>query len=110
MSYVKSATTLKGTVNHRPARAHNPEVGGLVLASRVLPFDGFVMTTGAALTAAKSVLDEVFDYLDDEGRSPEEMQNLSRDKWADLAAMAIGLCLDSQDDVRIKYRDVPQDE
>lgn len=82
-------------------------VRGLVLASRVLPFEEFVMTTGAALLAGVEVLKWVAKGLEQAGLSHEQLRNLPPQAWADLEARVVRACLHSGGDRQITYQDVP---
>ncbi len=82
-------------------------VEGLVLASRVLPFDEFVMTTGAALQVDAEVLEWVANGLEQAGLSHEQLRNLPPQAWADLEARVVHACLHSGGDQQITYQDVP---
>lgn len=80
-------------------------IEGMVLASRVLPFDDFIMTTGVALPADADVLEGVVECLDKGGMSHEDMRNLPREAWSEFTAMVIRACLDRDGDLRITYED-----
>jgi len=82
-------------------------VEGLVLASRVLPFDEFVMTTGAALPVDAEVLEWVASGLEQAVLSHEQLRNLPPQAWADLEARVVHACLHSDGDQQITYQDVP---
>lgn len=83
-------------------------VEGLVLASRVLPFENFIMTTGAALPVEVEVLESVADGLEQAGLSHEQIRNLPRETWTEWEALMVHACLHSNGDQRITYQqDVP---
>ena len=83
-------------------------VENLVLASRVLPFDDFIMTTGAALPADADTLERIVEGLEQRGLSRGDMRNLPREVWSSLTAMVIRACLESDGDCRITYEDPPR--
>ena len=82
---------------------------GLILASRVIPFEDFVMTTGAALPADAEVLEAAVCHLEDLGKSPQDMASMTRQEESDLAAKVIALCLESEEALRIRYGEVDDD-
>ena len=79
-----------------------------VLASRVLPFDGFIMTTGAALPVSAEVLEWVVRNLERDDLTTEDMLALSREGWSQIEASVMRACLHSDGDEHIKYQDVPE--
>ena len=83
-------------------------VAGVVLASRVIPFDGFIMTTGAALPVDVEVMEELSEWLEETCRSPQDMPNTTREEDAEVAAKSIALCLQSEGAHRISYQGVDQ--
>ena len=84
-------------------------VEGLVLASRVTPFEDFIMTTGAPLPADADVLAGTVCHLEDLGESPQDMANMTRQEQSDLAAKVISLCLESEEAPRIRYGETDDD-
>jgi hypothetical protein len=58
---------------------------GAALASRVLDFGDFLMTTGAGFPVSPTVLDRAFAYLDDLGKTPESGAQLNAQEQSDLA-------------------------
>jgi hypothetical protein len=82
-------------------------VDGVVLASRMLPFEGFIMTTGAALPVEVEVLEWIVKHLEEAGLSPSDVRNMPEQAWSELEAMVIGACLLDDQDQQIRYEDVP---
>ena len=82
-------------------------VEGFVLASRVLPFEDFLMTTGAALPVEVKVLEWVAKSLEQSGLSNEQLRALPRQAWADMEARVIHACLHSDGNQRITCQDAP---
>jgi hypothetical protein len=80
---------------------------GCVIAARMLPFEGFLMTTGAALLASATVLRRTADTLDVNRLLPEDVRALPEDVWCQLAPMILGACLHSDGTGHITYEDVP---
>ncbi len=84
-------------------------VEGMVVASRVIPFEDFVMTTGAPLLADADVLEAVVCHLEELGKSPQDMVSMTRQEECDLAAKVIALCLESEGSRRIRYGESDDD-
>ena len=83
-------------------------VTGKILASRVIRFDGFIMTTGAALPVALDAMEGLSVWLEETCRSPQDMANTTREEDAEVAAKSIALCLQSEGAQRISYQSVDQ--
>ena len=83
-------------------------VKGMVLASRVLPVEDFVMTAGAALPVDADTLVKIsrLEALKDPARNLAEM---SRQELADVASTVIGLCLKGAGSRSINYQGVDED-
>lgn len=82
-------------------------VTGIVIATRLLPFDGFVMTSGAPLPVDAEMLTEIRDsILPKFGTVSERSVQVAADRRADLTAAIIRLCLSEESSVRIEYEDV----
>jgi len=82
-------------------------VEGIVFASRVLPFEDFIMTTGAAVPVDADVLEGILECLDDRGLSHEDMRNLPREAFSEYTAMVLRACLGGSGDQQITYQDIP---
>ena len=82
-------------------------VDGVVLASRMLPFQDFIMTTGAALPVEVEILEWIVKHLEEAGLSPSDVRNMPEQAWSELEAMVIGACLLDDQDQQIRYEDVP---
>jgi len=82
-------------------------VEGLVLASRMLPFEDFIMTAGAPLPVDAKVLGWVAANLEENDMSHEGMRNLPPKVWGELETKIIRVCLNSDGDRQIAYRDAP---
>ncbi len=80
----------------------------MVIASRVIPFDDFIMTTGAALPVDVEVVEWVVEKLDRGGLSPEDMRELPREAWSQIETAVIGACLQYDGDQHVEYQDVPE--
>jgi len=80
---------------------------GMVLATRVIPFDGFIMTTGAAQSVSGEVLMWIAENLERDGLSPDVLREFPPLGWAQLETSIIPACLHSEADTPIRYRDVP---
>lgn len=78
-------------------------VTGLVLACHVIPFEDFIMTTGAALPMNVETLEALADELDARRLLPEKMASLRPAQQAGLAATIIKLCLDAGANAQIDY-------
>jgi len=79
---------------------------GLVIAARLIPFEDFVMTSGAALPVDASTLIKITDLLVQRFvGGPEKYRDLSAEQKADLPASIIRLCLEADASSRIAYED-----
>ncbi len=84
---------------------------GWVLATRILPYVGFVTTSGAGLPVDAGTLEEIRRTIlprhrtDQDGRCP---LHGGRQKAGDLAAAIIRLCLSRHAMKRIQYAQVPR--
>jgi len=79
---------------------------GMALATRLLPFEDFVTTSGAALPVDQEMLEEIFDYayqhyVTDDG----EYIDVDIKQKADLTAAIIRICLEGNASDYIKYED-----
>ncbi len=82
-------------------------VEGLVLASRMLPFEDFITTAGAALPVDADVLEWVVTNVEENYKAHEDMRNLPPKVWDELETKIIRACLNSDGAQRIAYRDAP---
>jgi len=78
-------------------------VGG-TLASRVIPFEDFIMTTGAGLPVDLETTEEVSRRLHEMGKAWQDTPDMMREENAELAAKVIRICLKSEGAQRIRYR------
>ncbi len=78
-----------------------------VLASRMLPFEGFIMTTGAAQPVDPGVLEWVVENLQREGLTEEDLRALPSKTWAGIETSIVRACLQSGG-AQIEYRDVAE--
>jgi hypothetical protein len=78
----------------------------LTLVSRVLPFEDFIMTSGAALPADEEAVGSIADYLNSMDNSPVDGEAMTREEMADLAAALIGFCLKSEGSRRLSYESI----
>ena len=83
-------------------------VEGVVLATRLVPFEEFVMTSGAALPLDKDSLVAVADYVADEGLAddPDAFTSLTAGQKATVTAEIIGIALEEDNSACIEYADV----
>ena len=81
---------------------------GVVLATRLIPFDDFVMTSGAALPidSKEMLLGILNKMLPQYGSTDGEYISLDTDQRADLTAAIIRLCLENDMSSQIEYEDV----
>ncbi|MCK4294355.1 MAG: SEC-C domain-containing protein [Planctomycetes bacterium] len=83
---------------------------GVVIATRILPLEDFVMTSGAALPIDGQTLSEIFDFaVEHYGSEDGNYIDLDMQEKSDLTAMIIRLCLRSVANSQIFYEDVPED-
>jgi len=80
-------------------------VGG-IMASRVVPFEDFIMTTGVGLPLDPEALKEAARYLREKGERLLAEQEKSREKNSEMAAGLIKLCLACAASSHIEYREV----
>ena len=52
---------------------------------------------------------DLLDYLEDQGKSPQDMTNMTRQEECDLAARVTALCLESENAQKIRYGDADDD-
>lgn len=79
----------------------------LAVACRALPFDEFIISTGAILPLDAEAVRIVAAMLDEAGISPETLSSLPDETWSELEAIVIRTCLSVRDDHPIAYEDVP---
>ncbi|MBN2594624.1 MAG: SEC-C domain-containing protein [Sedimentisphaerales bacterium] len=80
---------------------------GLVVATRLLPFEDFVTTSGAALPVDMETLEEIFDYAYKHyGTEDGEYIEVDLPQRADLTAAIIRTCLKANASDYIEYEDV----
>ena len=82
---------------------------GMAIATRVIPLNGFVMTTGAPLPVSAFAMKQVVAFLEEEDAVPEDFQAMPRQVWADMAGFVIGLCLRNSGNVHMKYLNPGED-
>jgi len=83
-------------------------VKGMVLATRVLPAEDFIMTTGAALPVDADTLAKV-SRLPALNAPSRDLADMSRQEMADVASTIIGLCLKGDGSRSISYQGVDED-
>ena len=82
-------------------------VKGMVIATRLLPFEGFMTTSGAALPVNMETLEEIFDYaFQHYGTEDGEYIEVDIRQKADLTAAIIRMCLEANASEHIRYEDV----
>jgi len=80
---------------------------GLVVATRLLPFEDFVTTSGAVLPVDMETLEEIFDYaFEHYGTEDGEYIEVDIRQRADLTAAIIRICLQANVSDYIQYEDV----
>jgi hypothetical protein len=80
---------------------------GLIIATRVIPVEDFVMTSGAALPVDAEILTKIMNLLIERfDGGPERFGDYSVEQKADLSASVIRLCLEAEASSGITYRDV----
>jgi hypothetical protein len=80
---------------------------GMVFATRLLPFEDFVTTSGAALPVDMETLEEIFDYASQHyGTEDGKYIEVDIRQKADLTAAIIRICLEANASDYIKYEDV----
>ena len=82
-------------------------VEGIVIATRLLPFEDFVMTSGAPLPADAETLVEILEFVLQQYGSGDGMHiTLDMRQKADLTAAIIRICLHQESSYEIGYQDV----
>ncbi len=82
-------------------------VKGLVIATRLLPFEDFTMTSGAALPIDPEIVEEIFSFIIQQFSSEDgKYINLDMQQRADLMTTIIRLCLGEEMTAQIKYEDL----
>jgi hypothetical protein len=80
---------------------------GMVIATRLLPFNGFVMTSGAALPVDKHTLEEIIDYaFEHYGSEDGQYIDVDIQQRPDLTTAIIRICLKAKALEYIRYEDV----
>jgi len=80
---------------------------GMVIATRLLPFEDFVTTSGAALPVDQETLEEIFDFaVQHYGTEDGEYIEVDIRQKADLTAAIIRMCLEANASDHVKYEDV----
>ncbi len=80
---------------------------GVVIAARIIPFEDFVMTSGAALPVDTDTLIQIMDLLTEQvDGGPSKFRDFSVEQKADLTASIIHICLEADASSRIAYEDV----
>lgn len=80
---------------------------GVVIAARILPFEDFVMTSGAPLPVDRKTLSEILDSVFQRyGSEDGKYITVDMQEKADLTAAIIRLCLEKDSSYQIEYEDV----
>lgn len=82
----------------------------LVFISRVLPFEDFIMTCGAALPADGAAQTSIGNHLNSMPKSPLDEEPMTREEKADMAASMIRFCLESGSSEDIRYSEAAEDQ
>jgi len=77
----------------------------LTMTSRVLLFDDFIMTSGAALPVDEGASADIADYLNSMEKSPLDGEVMTREERADFNATLIRFCLRSKGGQYIRYEE-----
>ena len=88
-------------------------VPDFVIASRILPFEDFAITGGAALPVDADALEDIRDHLRARRIALKHLDSMDRQTRADLNAAIIRICLDNGASEDIEYREVgehPEDD
>jgi hypothetical protein len=82
-------------------------VKGLVIATRLLPFADFVMTSGAPLPIDPEVTEEILDFIKQQvGSENGKYITLDMKQRADLMTTIIRLCLGDNMTSHVRYQDI----
>jgi hypothetical protein len=82
-------------------------VKGMVIATRLLFFEDFVTTSGAALPVNQETLEEILDFaVQHYGTEDGKYLEVDIRQKADLTAAIIRMCLEANSSEHIKYEDV----
>lgn len=82
-------------------------IKGIVIAARILPFEDFVMTSGAPLPVDRKTLSEILDSVFQQyGSEDGKYITVDMQEKADLTAAIIRLCLEKDSSYQIEYEDV----
>jgi len=80
---------------------------GMVIATRLLPFEDFVTTSGAALPVDQETLEEIFDFaVQHYGTEDGEYLEVDTRQKADLTAAIIRMCIEGNSSEHVRYEDV----
>jgi len=82
-------------------------VTGLVLATRVLPFENFLTTSGAPLPVEADTLAKIF-RLPALNRPSQDIEGMSEQEMADVTAAVIHLCLKGNSSRGISYQQLDE--
>ncbi len=83
---------------------------GMVIATRLLPFEDFVMTSGAVLAVDQESLSRLFDFaFENYGSEDGNYIEVDMRQRAELIAEIIRSCLDARSSSQIIYEDMPDD-
>jgi hypothetical protein len=83
---------------------------GIVIAARIIPFEDFVMTSGAALPVDADTLIQIMDLLTEQfNGGPEKFRDFNMEQKANLTTSIINLCLDANASSRIAYKDIQEE-
>ncbi len=75
----------------------------MLVAGRVLPYDGFLTTGGASLPITAASGNRVADILERWGKRTNDLSRLTPEQEADLAASVIRACLETGASSHIEY-------
>jgi len=79
----------------------------MAIATRLLPFEGFMTTSGAALPVDKEILEEIFDFaIQNYGTEDGEYIEVDTQQKADLTAAIIRMCMEGNASEHVRYEEV----
>jgi hypothetical protein len=79
----------------------------MVIATRLLPFGGFMTTSGAALPVDQETFEEIFDFaVQNYGTEDGEYIEVDTRQKADLTAAIIRMCMEGNASEHVRYEDV----
>ena len=79
----------------------------MVIATRLLPFEGFMTTSGAALPVDQEMFEEIFDFaVQNYGTEDGKYIEVDIQQKADLTATIIRMCMEGNASEHVRYEEV----